>query len=550
MTSLLTERPSGVAMAESPDKSDEDLGRFVTEWYSELKAKRMIWDRLWQEVRELIRPNAEDFTKKMPAAISRKQRIYDDFPTTALHNCAAGIQSNLTNAADRWFALSSGDYYTDRRPEVAAWLDRSANIGYSEIYHPNAGFNLGSHELYLDWVGFGTGVLNFLADDKRVNFRSIPLAECYISENNYGIVDVLFRKFELSKRAAMMQFPDTLPPSITKGESKEDPIEFVHGVYPIDSDIRFKSVYVHVASGTVVDQGMFQEFPYCVLRWTKMAGDVYGRGPGTDCLQKVRVLNEMVRLRLQSSQLVAAPPVVSEDDGVLSTIVLQPWGNIRIRPGSQFPKALELGGNINASTEDIKMQRDDIGKAFYNDIFESTDYGNRERVTGQEVQVDQSSKLRKIAPVTGRAEIEFLGPLIRRVFGVLQRAGKLPPMPQALVGKKLKIEYLSPASQALRGIKAQNTLKFIQTVIPYLQYDPQILDSLDMDKVIVTTGFAMDIDRDAVRSDSDVAAMRKQRADQQQAQQQSEQAMNATQGIKNVAQARQADPTLGGLVPS
>src|ERR1700734_1065466 len=530
-------------MAEQKGQSDRELGRFVLSWYEELRGKRAIWDRLWQEVRELIRPNAEDFTKKMPAAISRKQRIYDDFPSTALHNLAAGIQSNLTNAADRWFALTTGDYYTDRKPEVASWLQKESNEIYDDTFHWRAGFNYSSHELYLDWAGFGTAILNFLEDDDRVHFRAIPLAECCISENDFGIVDVLFRKFELSKRAAEIRFGDALPDSVKKGENKEDPVVFVHGVYPIDSEVKWRSVYVHEASGTVVDQGMFQEFPYCVLRWTKMAGDVYGRSPGTDCLQNVRVLNEAVRLLLQSSQLASAPPVVSEDDGVLSTVVLQPWGNIRIRPGSQFPKALELSGQINVNQEMIKNLHDQIATAFYNDVFEGTDYGNRERVTGQEVQVDQSSKLRKMSGVVGRAEIEFLGPLISRVGKFRMRTGKTAPLPIAMTGKKLKIQYLSPASQALRGIKAKNTLQFIQTVVPYMQYDPQLLDSIDMDKVITTVGFAMDIDLDATRSDSDVAAIRKQRADAQQQQQQTEQAMNATQGIKNVAQARQADPT-------
>jgi hypothetical protein len=549
MPSILTDRiPDIEAMAQPVDKANKALAAEVMEWFDELRGKRAIWDTLWQEVRALVRPNAEDFTRKQPAAIGRKQRIYDDHPTTCLNILTAGIQSNATNAASRWFALTSGDYYLDRRPEVARYLETISNVGYDEIYHPDAGFNPSSHELYSDWGGFGTAVFNFLESDDRVHFRTIPLAECYISENDYGIVDVLFRKFTLSKRAAIMKFGDRLPKDVREGATKEDPIEFIHAVYPIDSDVRFRSVYVHAVSLTVVSEGMFQEFPYCVLRWTKMAGDVYGRSPGTDCLQTVRVLNEKVRVGLQQDQLISAPPIISEDDGVLSTVVLQPWGNIRIRSGSQFPKTLDVGGNLNASRESIQDIRQSISTAFYNDLFEGTDYGNRDRVTGQEVQVDSSSKMRRIAPITNRMEIEFLGPLIKRIYNFLQRKGKLPPMPMALKGRKLKIQYLSPASQALRAIKAQNTLKFIETVVPFMQYDPQILDSIDMDKVMTSTGFAMDIEQSATRSSDDVVALRQQRAKSQQQQQQGEQAMNATQGMLNVAQARKADPSLGGLL--
>jgi hypothetical protein len=537
-----------VTTAQLQARNDEELGKFVMRWWEDLRGRRMIWDRLWQEVRELIRPNAEDFTKKMPAAISRKLRIYRDLPSQCLHNLAAGIQSNLTNAADRWFALSTGDERLDRRPEVALWLDRESDAIYDDIYHWRAGFNYASHELYLDWAGFGTAILNFLEDDKRVHFRAIPLAECCISDNDYGIVDVVFRKFELSKRAAIQRFGDALPPEVLKGEGKEDLIAFVHGVYPIESEIEWQSVYVHESSGKVVDKGMFREFPYCVLRWTKMAGDVYGRSPGTDTLQTVRVLYEAVRLMLQSSQIAAAPPIITEDDGVLSTAVLQPWAQWRIRPGSQFPKALELPKGISITQEMIKELCEEVKTAFFNDVFEGTDYGNRDRVTGQEVQVDQASKLRRMSGITGRAEIEFLGPLIMRVGEFRKRTGKMAPMPMSMQGRKIKINYLSPASQALRGIKAQNTLKFLETVVPFLQYDPQLLDGIDLDKVMMSAGFAYGIDRDCVRTDQATVALRKQRANQQQAQAQTQQAVDGSQAALNIANARKADPSLGGLI--
>jgi hypothetical protein len=527
------------AAATVRDDGQKELAEEVLTWFGELTARRQIWEPLWQEVRELIRPNAEDFTRRALVPTDRKRRILDDTPTQSAQILAAGIQSNLTNAVSRWFGLSTGDEVTDQIDVVAAWLEKQANKIYDAIYHPEAAFNLATFELYLDWGTFGTAVFNFLEGKNRIHFRSIPLAQCYISENEYGIVDVVFRKFPLSTRAAKKRFGDRLPRDFGKGQTKEDQHQFIHAVYPSENDdMKFRSVYVHEESETVVDNGMFKEFPYCVVRWSKFAGDVYGRGPGTDCLAQIRVLNESERLLLQNDQLIAAPPVMFENDGVLQSPVLQPWGRMMIAPGSQMPQTLKVGGQLSASEQRQQDRRDRIRKAFYNDIFDTKDYGNRDRVTGTEVQANESSQLRKISPIVGRMEIEFMAVLI----------GEIDPMPLSMRDKKLKVQYLSPATQAQRSLKAQNTLKFLQAMLPFVQYKPDLLISLNLDKVIRDLGFAFDIGRDAIFTPQQVAAIKQAQAAAQQQQQQAEQVQNATLALKNTGQAVQAAPQLANIL--
>ena len=544
--SLLVQDPAEEMAMPDDVARQKDLAREIKERLSGMKSIRGPWEPLWQEVRALIRPNAEDFTGKTPNWSSRRQRVFDNYPALALQNLVSGIASTITNPAQRWFEFSTGNSAADQQFDLAAWLETCSNITYDNIYHPSAGFNLAANEVYADWGSFATAVIHFLDDEDRIVFRSVPLAECYIMENDKGIVDILYRAFEMSARACKMKFGDKLPESFDKEYKPEQNVKLIHAVYPIDSDVKFKSVYVLEKDDVVLEEGMFREFPYCVLRWTKMSGDVYGRGPGTDCLQDVRVLNEAVRLRLQRDQLVSAPPVIFENDGVLSKVNLQPWAQLMIAPGSQMPKILDVGDKASSNDEQIKALHDAIGKAFYNDIFATGDYGNRDRVTAEEVSTDQQNRLRQMTHIVGRLEVEFLDPLIKRVFAVLMKSGKLPPPPRAFQNKKLTIEYLSPAVQAMRGQKANSTLKFLQTIVPYLQFKPDILDSLNLDQVIKDAAFAMGVSRDAILPDQVVAQMRQQKAQAAQQQQQAEQATNATQGILNVAQANKASPGLLG----
>ena len=62
-------------------------------------------------------------------------------------------------------------------------------------------------------------------------------------------------------------------------------------------------------------------------------------------------------------------------------------------------------------------------------------------MTATEVIQRTEEKMRLMGPVVGRTQTELLGPMLQRVFGLLYRAGKLPPPPPHMLqrGFKLKI---------------------------------------------------------------------------------------------------------------
>ena len=89
------------------------------------------------------------------------------------------------------------------------------------------------------------------------------------------------------------------------------------------------------------------------------------------------------------------------------------------------------------------------------------------------------------APVIGRMQTEWLGPMLKRESGILFRQGKHPEMPQILRdwmeknGRGLQVEYQSPMTRAARSEEAVSILRAFETLAPIAQIDPSVYEAFD-----------------------------------------------------------------------
>src|SRR3546814_4077959 len=74
--------------------------------------------------------------------------------------------------------------------------------------------------------------------------------------------------------------------------------------------------------------------PYMVPRWSKDAGEIYGRSPGWNALPDQKMLNEMSRTVLKAAQKAVDPPLMVADDGVLMPLRTHPGGINVVRAGA------------------------------------------------------------------------------------------------------------------------------------------------------------------------------------------------------------------------
>jgi hypothetical protein len=154
------------------------------------------------------------------------------------------------------------------------------------------------------------------------------------------------------------------------------------------------------------------------------------------------------------------------------------------------------------------------------------------RMTATEVMEKAQEKSMLLTPLLVRQQNQALSPLIVRELSILKKAGVLPPFPYG-VEELYDVTFESPVNKMQDSRTLVNLNKFIQTVIPLVQNDPDAFNIIDVGKLMRLALESSNIPSIVIKSDKQMEQEAEQRAQQQQAQNAQEAALNASQIIKN-----------------
>ena len=302
-----------------------------------LKAQRGTWESNWQELTNLVLPNEADFNTERSRGGKRTTHVYDSTGIHANEMLAAGLHGMLTNPASNWFSLRIKDDQNNLADssEAKQWLEDTTNVILSEIAAPSVAFSSHIHEYYLSLCSIGTACI-FIGDPvnrEGVSFRAIHIEEIFIAENADGIIDTVFRSFEMTVRQIVQKWGEkSLSPRIAKMYEKKDydkQVQLLHCVYPREDMSKGKkaatmlpvaSVYIDEKDKHVLAEGGFDEMPYMVSRWSKAVGEVFGRSPAMTALPDIRMLQEIMKTTIKAAQKVVDPPLLVPDDGFIMPV--------------------------------------------------------------------------------------------------------------------------------------------------------------------------------------------------------------------------------------
>lgn len=518
-----------------------------------MRTARSPWERNWQDLRQLVRPNTDDFNRTTTVGEVRTASIYDGTAMDACNELASGLHSYLTNPVDQWFSLEIEEMDAlQNDPEALLWLEQVSTVIYDMYQKPESRFNTAVHEVYLDLGAFGTACINQEWSYRRngLLFRATPMADVSLAESSEEEVDTVARQITWTLRQLQQEF-DELPEKIAKmcRESKDQDktVTVVHMVCPrtdrkthmLDyKNMPYMSVWVCMDTKETLKESGYRSFPYHCPRWMKLAGEVYGRGPGWNCLPDIRMLNRMEFTLIKAGQKAVDPPLVVPDDGFVLPLQTHPGALIYKESGSDEIQALEHKGNLPFGMEQSEQKREFIKKCFYADWLKMEKLDKE--MTAYEVQDRRDEKLRMMAPLLGRQETELCGPMIARSYELLSEHNMIPPAPRSLRRRSLKVSYRSPAAKAQTGVKAMAMGRFVQELIPVAQIDPTVMDVIDTDVYAQELAVARGTPRTILRSPKAIQSIRDKRAQQQQVAQVAQLAEPASKAIKNLAEAGRA----------
>lgn len=486
-----------------------------------------------QEVAELVSPRKLEFVGLRTAGQKNMSKVYDP---TGIHSnelLAAGLHGMATNPASKWFSLRMvASHVADQNGElvdnnedaqVQKYLSHVEDVMWQRIYQPGTNFTTALHETYLDLGAFGTAVMYVgQRDNGGLLFETRPLSECVIAENKDGRVDTVFRKTRYTVRQLIqMSRSDGWKVSDQVKKAYEDnrmdePVVVIHGVFPREDreygkrdskNMPYASVYFEHETAQKLQESGFPEFPYLVSRWSKYAGEVYGRSPAMTALPDIKMLQAMTITVIKAAQKIVDPPMWLKDDGAAGPVRTVPGGinywrgnphdGVMLMPvaGQALPITLDLLENI----------RNRIRTTFYTDVLQiNTDA----EMTATEVMQRTAERMRLMGPLIGRLEAELLGPMVERIFGILSRLKVLPDAPEQIQEQEFTVEYVSPIATAQ---KQQSASGIMQAMGSLQAFGPEIAaqiagKNLDVDKLFRWAWDLFNCDPDLLRDDEAMQA--------------------------------------------
>jgi hypothetical protein len=484
-----------------------DLGQQIIRRHDTLKSARANWETQWQQIAELMRPLRADFTLQRHPGERRGLEIFDSTPGLAVENLAAGLWGMVTNSANTWFNLAHPDDAVNQDGGAREWMDAVRDRMLNVFSANGQAFYSRVLDMYADLATFGTALMYVdEAEPGRIRFSARPLTECVIAQGEDEAVDTVLRKFQLTARQAAKRWGERAPAKVRASveHRPDEKFDFIHGVFPNEDrvfgrrDFRgkaFASVTVCAATGEIVQQGGFDDFPYMVPRWSTATRGLYGESPAQLALADVKTLNVMTKTFMVASQKAADPPILAPDENAMMPVRLTPggitYGGVD-EQGRPLIRALENAGNFQLTDVMLQQKREAVREAFYASLLLMV---QRPNATATEILARQEEQLRLMGPHLGRIQAELLDPLIGRVFNLMYAMpGVLPPLPPALRRSPVvQAEYVSPLARAQKASEAQAILRTVEAVAPIAQLRPEVLDNYDWDEVSRSIGLGYGI---------------------------------------------------------
>ena len=526
-----------------------DLTKGLLSRYEKLEGQRQNWETHWQEVADYMQPRKADVTKQRARGDKRMEQVFDSSPIQAVELLAASLHGMLTNPSTPWFTLRFKDEEIENEDEAKLWLEASTDAMYTAFNRSN--FQQEIFELYHDLITFGTAAMFIEEDDEDIiKFSTRHINEVFIAENDKGRIDTIYRRFNISARAAMQKFGEAVSSDI-QSAFKKDPykeVEILHAVYPRTDfnpnkkdkkNMPFESVYIEFKNGNELSVSGFREFPFVVPRYLKASNEIYGRSPAMTALPDVKMLNEMCKTTIKAAQKQVDPPLLVPDDGFLLPVRTVPGGLNFYRSGTRDRiEPLNIGANNPLGLNMEEQRRDSIRAVFYVNQLMMQD---GPQMTATEVIQRNEEKMRLLGPVLGRLQSELLKPLIDRVFAILLRNNMLPAAPEFLSGRDIEIEYVSPLAKAQKSTELQSIMRAVEILGSLANVAP-VFDYINFDNLVKHLADIVGVPQKILKTQSQVNAERQQAAQQQEQMQQMQQLQQVAKAGGDIAPLAKALP--------
>jgi hypothetical protein len=530
-----------------------------------LRQERATWDDQWREICDYIAPSCGRFLPSdVNTGVKRNSKIINNTAGKSRRVLAAGMQAGITSPARPWFRLTTPDPDLAEFGAVRTWLHLVEERIRTSFLKSNIYECL--YRLYLQ-LPFGTATMVVEPSVKdRLRATILPIGQYCLAQDDEARVTTIYREMQktveqLVRRYGLANCSSAVQALYQKG-ALDTWIPVVHAITPNAgrnlerADYRgmpFSSCWFE-ASGSekYLRESGYEEFPAMVARWELDGEDIYGRGPGHEALGDTKALQVYEKRSAQLVDKMTTPPMKGPPS--LRRGSLLPGDYTPVPGGSQGqsyePAMVVQPASVEVTQAKIQACEQRIKAEFYADLWLMLSQEAEGDLTATEVMERHEEKMLQLGPVLTRLERDAYNPLIDRAYGILDRAGDLPPAPPELNGVALKIEYISIMAEAQKLASTRSIERFVgfTTKLALDTQDEDILDNLNKDEVVQKYGDYLNVPPELLNSEEKRQQLRKARSQQAAQEQAQEQAVQMSQAAKNLGGAEVSDDNALGQV--
>lgn len=568
-------------------KSKEDkLVEKICRRFKKLKADKQVWNTMYQVIGEYIRLRKQDFTSEDMKGEFLTEGIYDSTAIFANRAMAAALLGALfPNGAKTVDIVPPSDMgNTGAVQEYYIWITKKL-AEYMEIRE--AGLSLVLDEYMLDAGAFGWGGVT-LHDDKDdfevpIKYSNWDANHTYIDENAFGFINTVYYEkkmevFDAAKEYGQENLSDKAKEAISTGKVDVterilvaiQPRDYVEPGKLGNKNKPIASYHINLETKQLLRESGFDYMPPTMARFSKNSGEVYGRGAGTDAFPDITMANAQAESIIRAEEKRLGPPLAILDDGTLGSDVIDTSAeaiNVLSYQG-RLPTSNPLFplftvGESKGMRESLNETREKISQHFLIDRL--LDFNNDVRMTLGEVQIRERIRGQSLAAVFNRQISEMFDPLIKKSFNVLFARGFLGVSNlKSAQAKKLKangvevklipeevvarmnsgaevynLKYISPAMRVMQKEEVTSALTLMDTAIQAAAVKPNVVDTIDWDKLIKLVNDKTGGSTDLIRPDEDVKKEREARATAQKEQFELDKLQTGALAMRDGAQAKQ-----------
>jgi hypothetical protein len=442
--------------------------KYYLERYNKAKAYRENWVPLFEECYEYALPQRESFYYETPGQ-RRDERIFDETAVVGVQEFASRLQSGLVPNFARWADLIAGsEIPQDQREGIDEALDEVTEYVFEILQNSN--FSQEVHESFMD-LAVGTGVLAVEEGDSinPVVFSAIPLPHVVLDTGPDDKIDHVYRERKNVRydQLSILYPKGNFDPKVQSKMTTNDTTNVLELVCR-DYSVKNEEAYIHYAICMTTESVLFYRQmrgvgsnPFVCFRWSKCAGEKYGRGPLLNALSAIKTTNLTVELILENAQMSISGIYQMEDDGVINpdTIQLVPGSIIPKAMGSQGLQPINAAGRFDVAQLVLSDMRLNIKRALYNDMLGDPD---KTPATATEIAERMADLSRRMGSAFGRLQVELVQPVLQRVIYILKKQGRIE-IP-TVNGREVKIKSVSPLAQAQANQDISSIARFLQLI--------------------------------------------------------------------------------------